>query len=200
MKKIILIGATGTIGQSIASELSKRHQIIPVGTRSGEYQADISDLSQVRTLFEKTGKVDAVVVAAGAVHFAPLAEFSPEKYYLGIHSKLMGQVNVALVAQEMLNDGGSITLTSGILTQQPIVGGSGASLANAGVEGFVRGAAIELRRGLRINVVSPNVLEESMDVYGDFFRGFEPVPARRVALAYSRSVEGAQTGQIYQVW
>jgi len=200
MKKIILIGATGTIGQSIASELSKRHQIIPVGTRSGEYQADISDLSQVRTLFEKTGKVDAVVVAAGAVHFAPLAEFSPEKYYLGIHSKLMGQVNVALVAQEMLNDGGSITLTSGILTQQPIVGGSGASLANAGVEGFVHGAAIELRRGLRINVVSPNVLEESMDVYGDFFRGFEPVPARRVALAYSRSVEGAQTGQIYQVW
>ena len=200
MKKIILIGATGTIGQSIASELSKRHQIIPVGTRSGEYQADISDLSQVRTLFEKTGKVDAVVVAAGAVHFAPLAEFSPEKYYLGIHSKLMGQVNVALVAQEMLNDGGSITLTSGILTQQPIVGGSGASLANAGVEGFVRGAAIELRRGLRINVVSPNVLEESMDVYGDFFRGFEPVPARRVALACSRSVEGAQTGQIYQVW
>jgi len=200
MKKIILIGATGTIGQSIAAELSKRHQIIPVGTHSGEYQADISDLSQVRALFEKTGKVDAVVVAAGAVHFAPLAEFSPEKYYLGIHSKLMGQVNVALVAQEMLNDGGSITLTSGILTQQPIVGGSGASLANAGVEGFVRGAAIELRRGLRINVVSPNVLEESMDVYGDFFRGFEPVPARRVALAYSRSVEGAQTGQIYQVW
>ncbi|MFZ6687690.1 short chain dehydrogenase [Undibacterium sp. SXout11W] len=200
MKKIILIGANGTIGKSIAAELSKRHEIIGVGTHSGEYQADISDLAQVRALFEKTGKVDAVVVAAGAVHFAPLAEFSPENYYLGIHSKLMGQVNVALVAQEMLNDGGSITLTSGILSEQPIVGGSGASLANAGVEGFVRGAAIELRRGLRINVVSPNVLEESMDVYGDFFRGFEPVPARRVALAYSRSVEGAQTGQIYQVW
>src|SRR5471032_1393620 len=200
MKKIIVIGAHGTIGKAVAAELGQRHEIIAVGTRSGRYQADISDIAQVRALCAKVGKTDAVVVAAGAIHLAPLAEFTPEHYYIGIHSKLMGQVNVALVAQEMLNDGGSITLTSGVAVDQQIVGGSGACIANAGVEGFARGAAIELARGLRINVVSPSVLEESMDVYGPYFRGFEAVPGRRVALAYSRSVEGAQTGQVYKVW
>lgn len=200
MKKIIVIGAHGTIGKAIVAELGQRHQIIAVGASSGEHQADIGDIAQVRALFDKVGKVDAVIVAAGAIHLAPLAEFTPEQYYVGINSKLMGQVNVALVAQAMLNDGGSITLTSGVAVDQQIAGGSGACIANAGVEGFARGAAIELARGLRINVVSPSVLEESMDVYGPYFRGFEPVPGRRVALAYSRSVEGAQTGQVYKVW
>jgi len=200
MKKIIVVGAYGTIGKAVVEELGRRHQIISVGATSGQYQADISDIAQVRALFAKVGKIDAVVVAAGAIHLGPLAEFTPEQYFVGINSKLMGQVNVALVAQEMLNDGGSITLTSGVAIDQPILGGSGACIANGGVEGFARGAAIELARGLRINVVSPGVLEESMDIYGPYFRGFEAVPGRRVALAYSRSVEGAQTGQVYKVW
>ena len=200
MKKIIVIGAQGTVGKAIVEELGQRHQIIAVGASSGQYQADISDIAQVRALFAQTGKVDAVVVVAGALHFGPLSGFTPEQFRIGIDSKLMGQVNVALVALEWLNDGGSVTLTSGIVAQQPILNGASASMVNSAVEGFVRGAAIELSRGLRINVVSPTVLEESMDSYGPFFRGFEPAPGRRVALAYSRSVEGAQTGQIYKVW
>ena len=200
MKKIIVIGAQGTVGKAIVEELGQRHQIIAVGASSGQYQADISDIAQVRALFAQTGKVDAVVVVAGALHFGPLSGFTPEQFRIGIDSKLMGQVNVALVALEWLNDGGSVTLTSGIVAQQPILNGASASMVNSAVEGFVRGAAIELPRGLRINVVSPTVLEESMDSYGPFFRGFEPAPGRRVALAYSRSVEGAQTGQIYKVW
>lgn len=200
MKKIIVIGAHGAIGKAVVEELGRRHDIIAVGIRSGQHQADIGDIAQVRALFAKVGRADAVVVAAGAIHLAPLAEFTPEQYAIGINSKLMGQVHVALVAQHLLNDGGSITLTSGIAVDQPILGGSGACIANAGVEGFARGAAIELARGLRINVVSPSVLEASMDTYGPYFPGFEAVPARRVALAYRRSVDGAQTGQVYKVW
>ncbi|MET3130437.1 NAD(P)-dependent dehydrogenase (short-subunit alcohol dehydrogenase family) [Oxalobacteraceae bacterium GrIS 1.11] len=198
--KIIVIGATGTIGKAVSSHLAQRHDIIAVGTSSGQHQADMADIGQLRALFAKVGKVDAVVVAAGNVHFGALADFTPEQFQLGLNSKLMGQVNVACVAREYLNDGGSITLTSGIVAEQPIRFGVGASMANAAVEGFMRGAAIELTRGLRINVVSPNVLEESLDAYGPYFLGFEAVKASRVALAYSRSVEGAQTGQVYRVW
>jgi NAD(P)-dependent dehydrogenase (short-subunit alcohol dehydrogenase family) len=109
-------------------------------------------------------------------------------------------VNVALVAREYLNDGGSITLTSGIVAEQPIRNGASATMVNAAVEGFVRAAAIELPRGLRINAVSPTVLEESMGSYGPFFIGFEPAPGKRVALSYARSVDGAQTGQVYRAW
>ena len=144
--------------------------------------------------------MDAVVVAAGTLHFGPLADFTPAQFQVGLDSKLMGQVNVALVARDYLNDGGSITLTSGIVADQPIRNGVSATMVNAAVEGFARGAAIELPRGLRINVVNATVLEESLDTYGPYFRGFEAAPASRVALAYSRSVEGAQTGQVYRVW
>ena len=198
--KILLIGASGTVGSAIKAELAQRHDVISIGRNSGDFQVDISDSDSIRTLFKQTGKFDALVCAAGSVNFVPLGDMSESDFQLGLRDKLMGQVNVALVAQEYLNDGGSITLTSGIVAEQPIRFGAAASMTNAAVEGFVRGAAIELARGVRINVVSPTVLAESLDAYGPFFYGFEPAAASRVALAYSRSVEGAQTGQIYRVW
>ena len=118
----------------------------------------------------------------------------------GLQDKLLGQVRIALIGQSFLNDGGSITLTSGIIADEPIRQGANATTVNAAVEGFVRGAAIELPRGIRINVVSPTVVEESLKAYGPFFPGFEAASAERVAKAYRRSVEGAQTGRVYKVW
>jgi NAD(P)-dependent dehydrogenase (short-subunit alcohol dehydrogenase family) len=198
--KVVVIGAAGAIGKAVVAELGQRHEVVTVGATSGQYQVDIADVAQVRGLFAKVGRVDAVVVAAGSVHFAPLASFTPEQFYLGLNSKLMGQVNVALVAQEYLTDGGSITLTSGSLAEDPIRNGVSATMVNSAIEGFVRGAAIELPRGLRINAVSPAILKESMDRYGSFFVGFEPVAASRAALSYARSVDGAQTGKVYKAW
>ncbi len=112
----------------------------------------------------------------------------------------MGQVNLALAARELLRERGSITLTAGILADTPIASGSSASMVNGAIESFVRAAAIEMPRGIRLNCVSPTVLTEAMETYAPFFRGFESVPARRVALAYSRSVEGLGTGEIYRVY
>jgi NAD(P)-dependent dehydrogenase (short-subunit alcohol dehydrogenase family) len=198
--KIIVIGATGTVGKAVVAQLSVRHEVIQVGKTSGQYQADMTDIESVRNLFAKVGKVDAIVATSGKLHFGPLQEMTPEQFNIGLQDKLMGQINLALVAQHHLNDGGSITLTSGIVSEEPILQGANAITVNAALEGFVRGAAIELKRGLRINVVSPTVLEESLASYGPFFYGFEAAPASRVALAYSRSVEGAQTGRIYKVW
>ncbi|WP_035054626.1 short chain dehydrogenase [Andreprevotia chitinilytica] len=197
--KILLIGANGTVGKAVAAELGTRHEIIGAGRNSGDLRVDIESLASVEKLFKEAGPVDAVIATAGSVHFGPLAEFTPEQYAIGLNNKLMGQVNLVLAGQKVLNDGGSFTLTSGIVTRDPIRYGSSASMVNGAVEGFARSAAIELPRGLRINVVSPNVLVESLAGYAPYFRGFEAVPAARVALAYSKSVEGAQTGQVYEV-
>lgn len=199
MKKILVIGASGTIGKAVVAQLKTRHEVISVGSSSGDFQANMENLNEIQALFEKVGKVDAVVVTAGNVHFGPLAEITPEQFALGLNSKLMGQVNVAQTAARYLNDGGSITLTSGILSDDPIRYGAAATMTNRAVEGYVVGAALELPRGIRINVVSPTVLEESLPAYGPYFLGFEAAPAARVALAYERSVEGAQTGQVYRV-
>lgn len=198
--KVIVIGGNGTIGRAVVEELGQRHDIVSVGQSSGELRVDMTRPESVQQLFRRTGPVDAVVVAAGKLHFGALAELTAEQLAVGLQDKLMGQVNVALAAQHYLRDGGSITLTSGIVSDEPIRFGVNATMVNAAVDGFVRAAAIELSRGLRINAVSPNVLVESMPAYGPYFLGFEPVTAARTAKAYSRSVDGLQTGQVYRVW
>lgn len=198
--KVIVIGATGVIGQAVSEVLAARHEVIRVGKSQAQHQVDMTDIDSVHRLFEQVGKADAVVVAAGKVHFGPLADMRPAQMQIGLQDKLMGQVNVALAAQRYLHDGGSITLTSGIVSEEPIRFGVNATTVNTALEGFARAAAIELPRGLRINVVSPSILAESLPTYGPYFHGFEPVPARRVAMAYEKSVEGLQTGQVYRVW
>ncbi|HXC17445.1 MAG TPA: short chain dehydrogenase [Holophagaceae bacterium] len=203
--RILIVGASGTLGRAVAAELGARHEIIRAGRKGGDAQVDITDPAGIVKALAALGPLDAVVSAAGHVTFAPLEAFqavslAESGYGLGLLDKLMGQVNLALAARDHMKDGGSITLTSGILSEQPIVAGSSASMVNGAIEAFVRAAAIELPRGIRINAVSPNVLVESMGDYGPFFRGFEAVPAARAALAFSRSVEGKQTGQVYKVF
>lgn len=197
--KIILIGAHGTIGSAVDRELSPRHEIIRAGRSSGDLQVDISDSASIRALFEKTGKFDALVCAAGNVNFVPLAEITEHDFALGLQDKLMGQVNLLLIGREYANDGGSFTFTTGVLSHDPIRSGTSASLVNGALDSFVKAAAIELPRGLRVNSISPNVLVEAMDSYAPYFRGFKPVPTADVALAYAKSVEGLQTGQTFHV-
>jgi NAD(P)-dependent dehydrogenase (short-subunit alcohol dehydrogenase family) len=197
--KILLVGAQGTLGRAVASELGARHDIIAAGRSSGDVRIDLSDRASIAAALAQVGTVDAVISAAGNLAFGPLLDLTPEQWALGLNDKLMGQVNLALLAVPHLADGGSITLTTGVLAQDPIRYGASATLVNGAVEGFVRAAAIELPRGLRINAVSPGVLTESMPNYGPYFRGFESVPAARAALGFSRSAEGAQTGQVYRV-
>ncbi|MGF6771729.1 NAD(P)-dependent dehydrogenase (short-subunit alcohol dehydrogenase family) [Paraburkholderia sp. GAS199] len=199
MKKIVVIGATGTLGQAVAAELKARHEVIEVGATRGQYQVDSTDVASVERLFREIGKVDGVVTTIGKVHFGPLQDMTSEQFWVGLRDKLMGQINVVLAGRQYVNDGGSFTLTSGIIADEPIREGTNATTVNLALEGFVRGAAIELPRGIRINVVSPTVLSESLDAYAPYFRGFEAVTAQRAALAYLRSVEGAQTGRVYRV-
>ena len=197
--RIVLVGASGTIGQAVTRELGERHEILAVGSRSGSVRMDITDAASIRSALSGLAPFDAIVSTAGKVKFAPLADMTEADYAIGLKDKLMGQVNLVLIGSEFIADGGSFTLSSGVLTHDPVRFGSSASMVNGAIDAFVRAAAIELPRGLRINAVSPGVLLESMGAYGPYFRGHEPVPGNRVALAYAKSVEGARTGQVFEV-
>ena len=199
MFRILLIGASGTIGQAVHANLAARHSVVTAGRSSGDHRADLSQPASLEQLFAKLGKVDAIVCTAGNLHFGPLASMTAAQFNLGLQDKLLGQVQLTLLAQHALADGGSITLTSGILAVEPIRNGANATAVNAAIEAFVAAAAIELPRGMRINAVSPTILTESVPAYGPFFPGFDTVPAERVARAYQRSVEGGQTGRVYRV-
>jgi NAD(P)-dependent dehydrogenase (short-subunit alcohol dehydrogenase family) len=202
--RILVIGASGELGRAVVAELGGRHEIISAGSKSGDVRIDISDPTSIVAGLAAAGPLDAVACAAGAVNYHPLTAISvgsiaESSYGLGLANKLMGQVNLTLAAREVLREDGSITLIAGVLSLDPIVFGSSASMVNGAIESFARAAAIELPRGLRINAVSPTVFEESMGSYGPFFRGFDPVPVARAARAFSRSIEGRQTGQVYRV-
>jgi NAD(P)-dependent dehydrogenase (short-subunit alcohol dehydrogenase family) len=147
-------------------------------------------------MYKKVGKVDAVVATAGHVHFGPLAGMTPAQFRKGLDDKLMGQIHLVLLGLEHVNDGGSFTLTSGVLDRDPIRQGANAAAVNGALGAFVKSAAIEMPRGLRINVVSPGLLEDSAAKYDGYFPGHEAVSASRVGLAYAKSVDGALTGQV----
>ncbi|MDW3225198.1 MAG: short chain dehydrogenase [Paracoccaceae bacterium] len=197
--KIIMLGAQGDIGRAACAELGPRHQIIKAGRSSGDVMVDMSDRASVDAMYAQTGPVDAVVVMAGDVHFEILTRFTEDQYMQGLREKVMGQVNVVLSGLSQVNDAGSLTLTSGILDRDPIRMGSGAAMANGALAGFVTGAVIEMPRGIRINVVSPGLLDVSVERYGEWFPGHNPVCSRRVGRAYAKSVEGPTTGKIIPV-
>lgn len=189
--KIIVIGAGGTIGREVVKALSA-HEVIAVSRSSGDIRADIRDVASLRAMYGKVGKVDAIVSAAGSGAWKPLEQLTDEDFAASLGYKLMGQVNVIRYGFESLNDGGSITVTSGILSKSPMQGSAAISLVNSGLEGFVRAAALEAPRGIRVNVVSPPWVSETLVEMGQDPSG--GLPAAVVARAYVESVEGKQSG------
>ncbi len=197
--KVVVIGATGTIGKAVVNQLNPRHEIIQAGYTNGDINVDITCLESIKAMYEKIKAIDAIVMTTGKVAFKALMDFDEEAYRLGLDNKLLGQINVVQLGLSYLNDQGSFTLTSGILNYDPIRTGASAAMVNAALDGFVKASAIEMPRGLRINAVSPTVITEAMVSYESYFRGYQPVSAAVAALAYSKSVEGLQTGQVYKV-
>lgn len=198
--KIVVIGANGTIGNEVVKRIKEKgHEAIEVSRSAGNFRADIQDKESLERLFKQIGSFDAVVNASGSVVFKPIAELSDEDFAFSINNKMMGQINLVRTALPYINDGGSFTLVSGILSEEPILGGVIATMVNSAVEGFVKASACELPRGIRINCISPNVLKESPS-YHDFFPGFIPVEGWRVARAYERAIFGIINGEVVKVY
>ena len=194
--RIIVVGATGTVGKTAVDALTGRHEIIRVGKTSGDVHVDIEDTASIRAMYQQVGKVDAVVSAIGQVHFGAVDEMTSEQFMQGINLKLLPQVNLVLEGFDYVNDGGSFTITSGVTNRDPIRGGSCAAATNGALDGFVKGAAVDMPRGIRINAVSPEVLEACRVKYDGFFRGHVHVSNQAVGLAFSKAVEGCLTGQV----
>ncbi|KNB52068.1 short chain dehydrogenase [Streptomyces caatingaensis] len=197
--KILLVGASGTLGSAVAQALDARgHELVTVGRGSGDVRLDVSDPQAVGRLYERVTGLDAVAVAGGEAVFKPLDALSGDDFTATLRTKALSQIELVRQGARHLAPNGSFTLVTGILSEEPVAGGAAASAANGAVEAFVRAAAIELAPR-RVNAVSPTLLTESVEAYGDIFAGYEPVPAASAAAAYVRSVEGRHTGRVYRV-
>ncbi len=197
-KRILVVGASGAIGSAVADALAASGHDVVRASRSSPEQVDIADPASVSALFARTGPLDGVVVAVGSVPFKQVDELTQADFRAGLENKALAQIGVAITAVDALRDGGSITLTSGVLARRPVPTGAAASVANAALHGYVLGAAEYLPRGIRINAVSPNVLRESPG-YHSSFPGFVPVPVSDVARAYLDLLDGDATGHVIDV-
>ena len=199
--KIILIGATGTIGKYVRAALEHpKNEILTVGRKSGDYQVDITQSNDIVRLYQKLGSFDAVVNASGEVAFVPFQTIREKDWNISLQSKLMGQIQLVQQALPYINEGGSFTLVSGILSEQFIQAGTIATTVNRALEGFVQAASCELPKQLRINIISPTLLTDSVSHYGEFFPGFKPIDGPSVGAAFKKAVMGIQTGQIFRVF
>tara|TARA_Y100000588_G_C14157352_1_gene883263 strand:+ start:149 stop:751 length:603 start_codon:yes stop_codon:yes gene_type:complete len=198
--QILVIGGSGTIGSAVVKELAKDTDLITASPNSGDYKVNLDDFISIDQLFKNIKNLDGIVCAASrGIVFKPIIDMSINDYLASMQQKLLGQISLTLKGAKVLNDGGSITLTTGVMNRDFVEHGSAVAMVNHAVEGFVKAAALDMPRGIRINAVSPALLEESVEKYADLCPGFEPVSSEKVARAYRRSIYGIQTGQVFQV-
>ena len=197
--KILVIGGNGTIGKKVAARFSEKHEVIIAGRSSGAITVDISKADSIEEMFKKLGKLDAVVCIAGDAKWDAFKNLSEEDFYIGIKSKLMGQVNLVRIGQEYLNNGGSFTLTTGILADEPVDMTTSAAMVNGAIQSFTKAVALELTNAQRINVVSADLVEDAYEKYKDYFPGNTPVAMRKVVDGYVKSVEGKINGEIIRI-
>jgi NADP-dependent 3-hydroxy acid dehydrogenase YdfG len=198
--KLLIIGGYGTIGKKVSAHFSKTHEIIIAGRTSGDVTIDIADSKSIKAVFESIGAIDAILCIAGEAKWAPFDSLTEDDYYIGLRSKLMGQVNLVRIGQNYLNTGGSFTLSTGILADYPVVMTTSAAMVNGAIHSFVKAAALELKNELRINVVSSGLVEDAVEKYEAYFPGHNPIPMKKVINGYVKSVEGKGTGEIIRMY
>lgn len=198
--KILIIGGNGTIGKKVSSYFAEKNEVIIAARKSGNISVDIIDSSSIKAMFEKIGSLDAIICIAGEAKWAPFSELSEEDYYIGLKSKLMGQVNLVRIGKDYLNSNGSITLSTGILADDPVLMTTSAAMVNGGIHSFVQAVALEIEKGIRVNVVSLGMVEDAYEKYKDYFPGHHPIPMNKVVNAYVRSVHGRKNGEIIRVY
>lgn len=198
--KILIIGGNGTIGNKVTAYFSEKHEVIIAGRTSGDVTVDISDAKTIKEMFQTTGAVDAVVCVAGEAKWAPFNELTEEDFYIGLKSKLMGQVNLVRIGKDFLNPSGSITLTTGILADDPVIMTTSAAMVNGAIHSFVKAVALELENGIRVNVVSSGLVQDAVEKYRDYFPGHNPIPMDKMVNGYIRSVEGKGNGEIIRIY
>jgi NAD(P)-dependent dehydrogenase (short-subunit alcohol dehydrogenase family) len=198
--KILIVGGNGTLGSKVTEHLKKNHEVIVASRNSGDLNVDITSEESIKNLFKETGKLDAIVSTAGAAKWAAFESMTEEDFYVGIKSKLMGQINLVRIGKDYLNNGGSVTLTTGILADDPVENTTNTAMVNNAIHGFVKAVSLEIKNDIRINAVSPGLVEDSKDKFGDHFPGHTPVSMERMVSGYVKSVEGKVRGEVIRIY
>jgi len=197
--KILIVGGNGTIGKTVTERLSQDHEVMIAGRSSGDVNVDIASSSSIEKMFKQVGPLDAIVNIAGDAKWDKFENLSEDDFYIGIKSKMMGQVNLVRLGIPFLNEGGSVTLTTGILADEPVDMTTSAAMVNGAIQSFTKAVALEMKNGIRVNVVSADLVEDAYEKYKDYFPGNTPVPMRKVVDGYIKCLFGRINGEVIRI-
>ncbi|MBO9614931.1 MAG: SDR family oxidoreductase [Dyadobacter sp.] len=176
-KKVVILGGSSGLGlaTSKAAAAEGAHVIIVSsnaarvqnavaelpGTGFG-MQADLSDETSIKHLFEEIGMLDHLVFTAGeSLLLSKIAETEVSTAREFFNLRYWGAFMAVKYAAPRVNAGGSIVLTGGIVSARPNAGWSiGASIC-AAMDGFTRAMAVELAP-IRVNLVSPGIIRTNL--------------------------------------
>lgn len=198
--KILIIGGYGTIGKVVSEHFKQKHNVLIAGRTKGDFIVDIADSISIKNLFENIGKLDAIVCIAGEAKWDGFNDLTEDDYYIGVKSKLMGQVNLVRIGKDYLNANGSITLSTGVLADDPVLKTTSAAMVNGAIHSFTKAVALEIENGIRINTVSLGLVEDAYEKYKDYFPGHLPISMKQAVSGYVKSVEGKGQGEIIRVY
>ncbi|MDJ0987578.1 MAG: short chain dehydrogenase [Desulfobacterales bacterium] len=190
--RIIVVGASGTLGKAAVDALKQQHDIIQA-SRNSEVQVDLSDPASIKAMYAQVTDIDAVVCAAGDARFGPLADLTDADFDLSLGNKLMGQINLVRFGREHLNEAGVFTLTTGMLAHMPNAATVMLTMINRALEAFVEAAALDMPRNQRLNAVCSPMAKETAEKMG---WGPGGVPAAEIAKYYVQSLESDLNGAL----
>lgn len=197
MRTVVVVGGAGTIGRTLVPALEARgDRVILAGRTSGDVRVDLTSHTSIEQLYREVDGIDDVVCVAAHGALDDFATLTVDALRDNMSAKFFGQADLVLTGQHHCNDGASFTLTSGIFADQPWPGVTGGGVISGALHSFVLSAAIELPRGMRINVVSPTKVEGSAAASDDRFAELSEVALPELVGHYLGCIYGAKTGRV----
>lgn len=199
--KLVVVGGAGTIGRRLVPALRARgHDVVVAGRTSGDLHVDLASHATIEAMYRAAGPVDGVVGIAAHGALDEFGELTPDALYENMRAKFFGQADLVLTGQHHCTDGASFTLTSGVFADEAWPHVTGGGVISGALHSFALSAAIELPRGMRINVVSPTLVGDSADAFAGHFPGMRPVPVDELVGHYLDCVEGDGTGRVIRAY
>ncbi|MGV6846369.1 MAG: short chain dehydrogenase [Lutibacter sp.] len=198
--KIIIIGGNGTIGKRLVHNFKQNHEVLIGGRFKGDFIIDLENESSIEKMYKTISSIDAIICVAGEAKWGYMDNLTTKDYAIGLKSKLMGQINLVRFGKKYLHPNASITLSTGILADDPVEMTTSAAMVNGAIHSFVKAAVLEMHQNARLNVVSLGVVEDAYKKYKNYFPGHNPISMDKVISAYEKCVEGKINGEIVKIY
>ena len=150
---------------------------------------DLTDEASIAALGERLGPLDHVVSTGSARARGRVPDLDRDAIRLSFDTKVIGPLMLAKHLAARMNEGGSLTLFSGVAAAKIAVGTLGVAITNGAADTLARSLALEMAP-IRVNAISPGVIDTgAWDALGeqgkaDYFAGMSARnPARRIGTA-----------------